>query len=89
MKLTKRTEEQIKHSIDIEKDYTGGYNFISWLVFMRTFFTFSAIPLALIILGATIYFQSVISIVIVSSLIICWYFLIKKEYKELKKGISS
>jgi len=83
----KRTDAQVAESIK-NKDYTGGYKFIPWLMYMRTFFTCTAVPLALFVLGATFYFHSIPSTIIVSSIITCWVYLLRGEYKNAKKGIA-
>ena len=84
----KRTDAQVAESVK-NKDFTGGYKFIPWLIYMRTFFTCTAMPLALFILGSTIYFESKPATTLVTIIILCWSYLISKEYRELKNGISS
>lgn len=88
MNLKKRTEEQVDQSVK-EGDKTGGYNFISWLIWIEGKFIIPLSVIAIIIFIATIYFESLIGTSIVSGLILVYYLLLAKDYKKLKKGIVS
>lgn len=84
----KRDKSQILSSIVDDKDFTGGYSFLLWIVYMRTFFALAVIPISFIMLFASVYFESHTAIAICISLIITYVLLLLREYKRLKKGVS-
>ena len=88
MFFTKRTDLQVQQSKD-NKDYTGGYKFLPWLVYMRTKFLIGAGTISLGILIASIVLAEPIAIGVISGLIVLYSFLLKNEYNKLKKGIST
>ena len=88
MFFTKRTDLQVQQSVD-NKDYTGGYKFLPWLVYMRTKFLIGAGSIDLLILIASFISMEPIAIGIICGLNVIYSFLLKNEYNKLKKGIST
>ncbi len=41
MNFKKRTKEEVEASV-INKDYTGGYDYLPWLIYMRPLYVFGA-----------------------------------------------
>lgn len=96
MIFLKRTPEQIQKS-KAEKDFTGGYNFLPWLYFEEkikalaiiVFFVLSImLPMPFCIQNSfNPLFQYITSpICMATSLFI--YYKTKKQYKQMKNGIS-
>lgn len=91
----KRTEKEVMDSVD-KKDYTGGYTFFPWVLYMRTYYLVAA--LLNMFFGhamwgayktygyetATLVFSLFFGIGVPSLIV----FLLIREYKEKKKGIS-
>lgn len=87
MDLKKRTSEQIRYSVEVEKDFTGGYQFLAWLIWMRAGVTSFIVlfTIAVIIYGLyTNYWISLISLLLCSLIGLIFY----NEYDKDKKGIA-
>jgi len=97
MNFKKRTKEQIDYSVDVLKDYTGGYDFYPWLLHMRKFHTLGFIGNLLIgwiggitsiksdpsdwVSYAVFGFFGIFAPTLIG-------FLLRRDFKESKKGIS-
>ncbi len=96
MNLKKRTKEEIDHSTDVDKDFTGGYEYLSWLIYMRR--TEILCTIGLLVFGIicfctllssydpTFQIWAGVGAIIAS---ITLNILLRRSYLQLKKGISS
>lgn len=94
MDFKKRTIEQLEYSVN-QKDFTGGYNFIAWLIWVEQIKGLAPILLSIAAIGCfltleqsynmVVQFAVGIGCIVASGAII---YLTIKQYKELKKGIS-
>lgn len=95
MNFKKRTKEEIDYAVDVQKDYTGGYEFWPWLIYMRWSYLIGLFLNAAIGLGSFITgdksdwitwavggFFGVFAPALIS-------YKLRQDYKNLKKGISS
>lgn len=91
----KKTKKEINDAVD-NKDFTGGYTFFPWFLYMRTYFlfaTFLNLFFGYTLWGAykeygyetTTFVFAIIFTFCIPSLIV---FLLVREYKRKKKGIS-
>jgi hypothetical protein len=93
--LQKRKTKQEIDEASLNGDLTGGYNFISWLVYLRPFYVLAAISNFIIGCGilktyneyqetitglSAIFFGLLVPAVIITLLV--------REFKNKKKGIS-
>lgn len=85
--LRKRTKPEIYIS-EKAGDYTGGYNFLAWLIWARTFF-FIVFPGALAFAISFIYSYFPIMATISFALAAFYVFILAREYSKLKKGINT
>jgi len=91
----KRTKKEINDAVD-NKDLTGGYTFFPWLLYMRTLYIVAAILnffFGCMVWGAyvehgyetvTLIFAIIFTFCVPSFIV----FLLLREYKRKKKGIS-
>lgn len=85
MSLKKRTNEEVDLSV-LNKDFTGGYNFIAWLIWLRSWFFIvftGAIAFLIGFLICGLYLMASIA----AGLALGYVLLLKWEYNKLKKGI--
>jgi len=87
--LSKRTDEQVEYSQTVLKDFTGGYNFIAWLIWMRKWFPYLLLPACLFFAYLGWYWGSNIAIGISLGLLCFYVIALKISYNRLKKGISA
>jgi hypothetical protein len=94
MNFKKRTKEEIDYAVDVQKDYTGGYEFWPWLIYMRLSYLIGLFLNAAIGLGSFITgdksdwitwaaggFFGVFAPALIS-------YKLLQDYKKLKKGIG-
>jgi ABC-type multidrug transport system fused ATPase/permease subunit len=84
----RRTDEQIRHSVEVDKDFTGGYDFLPWLIFMRTYFTLFVVLFTITVLTYIIYSSSWVVLCFILPLFATISFLVKNEFNKDKKGIA-
>jgi len=94
MNFRKRTKEEVDYAVDVQKDYTGGYEFWPWLIHMRKgyllgFFLNAAIGIGSFVTGDKgdwiTWTVGGFFGVFVPGLI---GYKLRQEHGELKKGIS-
>lgn len=94
MNFKKRTKAEIDYAVDVQKDYTGGYEFWPWLIYMRKgyllgFFLNAALGIGCFVSGdksdwvtwAAGGFFGLFAPGLIG-------YKLRQEYKDLKKGIS-
>jgi len=87
--LKKRTKEQVKHSIEVDKDFTGGYdNFWAWLIWMNMVFTFVLLPLAIFMIIMSIVWVAPFITIALPLIVMLWMLLLLNDYRLLKNGQS-
>ena len=86
LRIKKRSEEEVNLSVK-NKDYTGGYDFINWLLFMRRYYLLYTLGAGIIMYmalreesyGFVGFFLVIYSI---------FAFCAVRDYKRSKKGLS-
>ena len=86
MNLGKRSDKEIEKSVK-KKDYTGGYEYLPWLMYMRGGISL----LMLVTFGAGIYFstQEGIFWVGIGAILLSGFiqYMLRRDYTSLKKGL--
>jgi phosphotransferase system glucose/maltose/N-acetylglucosamine-specific IIC component len=95
--FNKRTEKQIRYSVDVDKDFTGGYNFINWITFMPEGKTKAVLAFILTLIGPLVLLSKNGSLNWVVQFWVGVFFcvagpfvctLVVRQFKQMKKGIS-
>lgn len=94
MNLKKRTVEELRDAVT-RKDYTGGYDFIPWLIWIENIKAITIIGLFIASLGCffslgasyNVVVQLCVGIGAFAASIFLGYLTVK-QYKDLKNGIS-
>jgi hypothetical protein len=96
MNLRKRTQKEIDHDTLVYKDFTGGYEYLPWLIYIRLVYILSSIGIFIFGISCFILTDSSedvlfqiltgISAIIVSIVI---NLLLVRSYHLLKRGIQS
>lgn len=94
MNFKKRTQAEVDYAVDVQKDFTGGYEFWPWLIYMRKgyllgFALNAGIGIGSFITGdysdwitwAVFGFFGLFAPGLIG-------YMLRREYKDLKKGIS-
>jgi hypothetical protein len=92
MNFRKRTKEEVDYAVDVKKDFTGGYEFMPWLLWMRPMYVVGMFGnLAFGIAGWKIGIveQDPIGFAVggfftAASILI--FFLLRRDFKEGKQG---
>jgi hypothetical protein len=95
MNLSKRTKEQLDYSEEVNKDFTGGYNLLTWIIWVErvkgvAVIAFLAASAFCFLstedsLAPVFQFWTGIACFIVSIIILI---LTVRQYNQMKKGIS-
>lgn len=88
MNLSKRKKGQLDYSVEVNKDFTGGYNFIAWLIWLRSWFFIVFTGAIAFLIGFLIY-ELYLMAAIATGLSLGYVLLLRWEYKKLKKGIGT
>lgn len=96
--IKKRTQQEIERSISVDKDFTGGYDYLNWIIFNGDGRAYILSSIGILIFGTLCFFTLQDSYapkvqlwVGVGAVIVCIVIniLSKRSFNHLKKGDQS